>query len=103
MRVADNAADIMSCQRIIVRGCAAENQTLILAISHIFSRGLILAGNIACNAANRAIARYSGTVGQGLDCGTVCCQAARNTADTARSTVGRQRTCHGTRCRQLDY
>ena len=103
MRVADNAADIMSCQRIIVRGCAAENQTLILAVSHIFSRGLILAGKIACNAANRAIARYSGAVGQGLDCGTVCCQAARNTADTTRSIAGRQRTCHGTRCRQLDY
>ena len=103
MRVADNAADIMSCQRIIVRGYAAENQTLILAVSHIFSRGLILAGKIACNAANRAIARYSGAVGQGLDCGTVCCQAARNTADTARSIAGRQRTAHGTRCRQLDY
>ena len=93
----------MSCQRIIVRGCAAENQTLISAISHIFSRGLILAGKIACNAANRAIARYSGAVGQGLDCGTVCCQAARNTADTARSIAGRQRTGHGTRCRQLGY
>ena len=103
MRVADNAADIMSCQRMIICGCAAENQTLILAVSHIFSRGLILAGKIACNAANRAIARYSGAVGQGLDCGTVCCQAARNTADTARSTAGRQRTAHGTRCRQLDY
>ena len=103
MRVADNAADIMSCQRMIICGCAAENQTLILAVSHIFSRGLILAGKIACNAANRAIARYSGAVGQGLDCGTVCCQAARNTADTARSIAGRQRTGHGTRCRQLDY
>ena len=103
MRVADNAADIMSCQRMIICGYAAENQTLILAVSHIFSRGLILAGKIACNAANRAIARYSGAVGQGLDCGTVCCQAARNTADTARSIASRQRTGHGTRCRQLDY
>ena len=103
MRVADNTADIMSCQRMIICGCAAENQTLIFAVSHIFSRGLILAGKIACNAANRAIARYSGAVGQGLDRGTVCCQAARNTADTTRSTVGRQRTSYSTRCRQLDY
>ena len=103
MRVADNTADIMSCQRMIICGCAAENQALILAVSHIFSRGLILAGKIACNAANRAIARYSGAVGQGLDRGTVCCQAARNTADTTRSTVGRQRTSYSTRCRQLDY
>ena len=103
MRVTDNAADIMSCQRMIICGCAAENQALIFAVRHIFSRGLILAGKIACNAADRAIARYSGAVGQGLDCGTVCCQAACNTADTTRSIAGRQRTGHGTRCRQLDY
>ena len=103
MRVTDNAADIMSCQRMIICGCAAENQALIFAVRHIFSRGLILAGKIACNAANRAIARYSRAVGQGLDCGTVCCQAACNTADTTRSIAGRQRTGHGTRCRQLDY
>ena len=88
---------------MIICGCAAENQALIFTVRHIFSRGLILAGEIACNAANRAIARYSGAVGQGLDCGTVCCQAARNTADTARSTAGRQRTSYSTRCRQLDY
>ena len=103
MRVADNAADIMSCQRIIVCGCAAEDQTLIFAVSHIFSRGLILAGEIACNTASRAIARYGGAVGQGFDCGAVCCQAACNTADTARSTVGRQRTGYRTRCRQPGY
>ena len=103
MRVADNAADIMSSQRMIICGCAAENQALIFAVRHIFSRGLILAGKIACNAANRAIARYSSAVGEGFDCGTVCCQAARNTADTTRSIAGRQRTGHGTRCRQLDY
>ena len=96
MRVTDNAADIMSCQRMIICGCAAEKQPLIFAVRHIFSRGLILAGKIACNAANRAIARYSSAVGEGLDCGTVCCQAARNTA-------GRQRTGYSTRCRQLDY
>ena len=103
MRVADNAADIMSSQRMIICGCAAENQALIFAVRHIFSRGLILAGKIACNTANRAIARYSSAVGEGFDCGTVCCQAARNTADTARSIAGRQRTGYGTRCRQLDY
>ena len=103
MRVTDNAADIMSCQRMIICGCAAEKQPLIFAVRHIFSRGLILAGKIACNAANRAIARYSSAVGEGLDCGTVCCQAARNTADTTRSTAGRQRTGYSTRCRQLDY
>ena len=50
-----------------------------------------------------AVCGYSNAVGQGFDCGTVCCQAARNTADTARSTAGRQRTGYGTRCRQLDY
>ena len=103
--IANNTADKLSGMRTGHSVCAAQNQAFIGERCNVLT-GFIartVSNHIARNAANRAIARYSGAVCQGFDGRTVRCQAARNTADAACDTAGRQSAGYGARCRQLGY
>ena len=98
--VADDAADVPSCERGLVRVRAAEDQTLVRAVAQILSGRLTAARKIACDAAGRAVARDRSAAREVFDGRAGHGKAARDAADAARLAGDRQRAGHSARDRQ---
>ena len=98
--VADDAADVPSCERGLVRVRAAEDQTLVRAVEQILSCRLTAARKIACDAAGRAVARDRSAAREVFDGRAGHGKPARDAADAARLAGDRQGAGHSARDRQ---